>query len=174
MDKNSSVYKMVLLGVICAICGLILSGVNALTAPLIEQNSLAAVQSNLEEIYPGGTFSDVTDNYISLDDTGLIDGIYEAEGQGYIFTCNGIGYSSSGITFMVGFDLDGKISGYMALEQSETSGVGSRAFESEYTDTITSLTTSDEIPTLSGATLTSTAVKNGIEAAIAVFNQING
>lgn len=174
MDKNSSVYKMIVLGVLCAVCGLLLSGINAITAPLIKANQLATVKANLEQIYPGADFEDVTDKYLSMDTTGYVDGIYEAKGKGYIFTLHGIGYNSNGFTFMVGFDNDGKVSGYTALEQNETNGLGSRCFEADYTSQILSLTSADPVPLLSGATLTSTAVQGGIDAAKAIFNEING
>lgn len=172
MDKNSVQYKALLLGVFSAVCGLLLSAVNSITAPKIAENAIAAIKSSLEEIYPGGTFNDVTDKY--EDETGLIYGIYEAEGQGYVFTVNGMGYNSNGFKFLVGFDNDGKISGYKALEQNETNGLGSRCFEDDYINQIKSLTSSDPIPLLSGATLTSTAVQKGIDAAKAVFNGLQG
>lgn len=174
LDHNSALYKACLLGALCAVCGLLLSVANAITAPIIAENALATIKASLEEIYPGATFNDVTDKYIGEDETGLIDGIYEAEGKGYIFTLHGIGYNSNGFTFMVGFDNDGKVSGYTALEQQETSGIGARAFEADYINTITSLTSSDPVPLLSGATLTSTAVAKGIDAAKAVFNGLQG
>lgn len=174
LDHNSALYKACLLGTLCAICGLLLSIVNSITAPIIAENALATIKASLEEIYPGATFNDVTDKYIGMDETGLIDGIYEAEGKGYIFTLHGIGYNSNGFTFMAGFDNDGKVSGYTALEQQETSGIGSRAFDPEYADQILALTSSDPVPLLSGATLTSTAVQKGIDAAKAVFNQLQG
>ncbi len=174
LNHDSALYKAGLLGILCAVCGLLLSVANAITAPIIAENALATIKANLEEIYPGATFNDVTEQYIGKDETGLIDGIYEAEGKGYIFTLHGVGYNSNGFTFMVGFDNDGAISGYTALEQQETSGIGARAFEQEYSDQIKSLTSSDPIPLLSGATLTSTAVQKGIDAAKAIFNDLQG
>ena len=71
---------------------------------------------------------------------------------------------------MVAIDNDGKISGFQELEQAETSGFGARCFEDDYKSQITSITVSDDVPLLSGATLTSTAIKNGITAAEALFN----
>lgn len=174
LNHDSALYKACLLGCLCAICGLLLSVVNSITAPIIAENQIATIKASLEEIYPGATFNDVTTELAASDETGLIDGIYEAEGKGYVFTLHGMGYNSNGFTFMVGFDNDGKISGYKALEQQETSGIGARAFEPEYTGKITALTSSDPVPLLSGATLTSTAVAKGIDAAKAVFNNLKG
>ena len=108
LDKNSAQYKALLLGTLCAVCGLLLSVVNTITAPIIAENALATVKASLEQIYPGANFKDVTADLISQDETGLVDGIYEAEGKGYVFTLHGVGYNSNGFIFMVGFDNDGK------------------------------------------------------------------
>ena len=176
LNKDSAVYKMLLLGIVCAVCGLLLSGANAVTAPIIEQNKLNTVKSKLEMIYPGGEFEDITDQYIGLDDTGLIDGIYLAKDKGIIFTLHGTGYNSDGFTFIAGFDNDGKISGFKALEQKETDGIGARCFTEggEYESSLLSLTAADPIPLLSGATLTSTAIQKGMDAAKNVFSGIQG
>lgn len=174
LDKNSSVYKMLLLGILCAVCGLALSAVNAITAPVIAENKLATIKASLEQIYPGASFEDVTDKHLEKDETGLIDGIYEAKDKGYIFTLHGVGYNSNGFTFMVGFDNDGKISGFKALEQNETNGIGSRTFDEGYTNQLLALTSADPIPLLSGATLTSSAVQRGIDAAKVIFNDLQG
>lgn len=165
MNKESNVYKMILLGVLCGVCGLLLSVVNSITAPVIAEGQLAKVKDNLEVIFPDGDFEDVSDTYLSQDESGLIDAIYTAKGEGTIFTVHGVGYNSSGLTFMVGFDNDGKIVGFMALEQNETSGIGSEVFSDSFSSNYIGVGEGDDIPMKSGATLTSTAVKNGIEAA---------
>lgn len=165
MNKDSNFYKMILLGVLCGVCGLLLAVVNSITAPVIADNQLAKVKDNLEVIFPGGDFKDVSGTYLSDDESGLIDAIYTAKGEGTIFTVHGTGYNSSGLTFMVGFDTDGKIAGFMALEQNETSGIGSEVFSDDFASKYKGVGTSDEIPMKSGATLTSNAVKSGIQAA---------
>ena len=47
MNKDSNVYKMILLGVLCGVCGLLLAVVNSITAPVIADNQLAKVKDNL-------------------------------------------------------------------------------------------------------------------------------
>ena len=46
IDKTSGVYKSCMLGILCAVCGILLSTVNAITAPIIEENALASVKSH--------------------------------------------------------------------------------------------------------------------------------
>lgn len=171
MKKDSIAYKVVLLGVLCGVCGLLLGAVNNVTEPLIAAASLQTELANLELIYPGATFAEVTDY---TDDSGVVTGVYSAEGLGYVYKCTGMGYSSNGFTFLVAINNDGTIGGYTVLEESETSGFGKRCFEDDYTNQILALTVDDDVPLLSGATLTSTAVKQGIEAAEAIFNATSG
>ncbi len=167
MKKDSMLYKIVLLGVLCAICGALMSAVNSVTAPKIAEAAIAKEKVNLEKIYPGADFVEVT----GYDDpTGLITGVYDAAGQGTVYKIHAIGYNSSGFDFMVAFNTDGTVGGYLVISESETTGFGKRCFEDDYTNQILALTSSDEMPLLSGATLTSSAVKNGIEAAEALFN----
>lgn len=171
MKKDSTGYKVVLLGVLCAVCGLVLSLVNGLTAPVIEKAALANVIASLEEIYPGAEFKEVKD---FNDDTNAIESIYEAEGEGLIYKCKVTGYNADGFTFLIAFNNDGTVGGFIPLEQNETAGFGQRCFEDEYVESIEKLTSSDAVPLLSGATLTSTAIEKGIDAAKAHFNSANG
>lgn len=173
MDKNSSMYKTVLLGVVSACAGLLLSAVNALTAPVIAENSLKQVQATLETFFPNGSFEDVTDKY-KTEDTDLIDGVYEADGEGYVFTLHNTGYSSDGFKFAIAFDNDGNIVGYEGLENSETAGKGDRAFKDEYKDQVVGLTSTDSMPLISGATITTKAVGAAVTQAEEVYNKIVG
>ncbi len=173
MDKNSSMYKTVLLGVVSACAGLLLSAVNAVTAPVIAANSLKQVEATLENFFPNGTFTDVTDEY-KTDETELIDGIYEAEGEGYVFTLHNTGYSSDGFKFAIAFDNDGNIVGYEGLENSETAGKGDKAFKEDYINEVVGLTSTDSMPLISGATITTKAVGTAVTEAETVYNQIVG
>ncbi len=166
MSKDSTAYKAVLLAILCALCGLLLSGINALTAPLIAKNRLATELASLEQIYPGASFEEV-----SFDDpSGLIQGVYRAPGKGMVYKIHNTGYNSNGFTFMLAFNEDGSVGGFVPIEHNETDGFGARCFQDDYTNTINGLTSSDVAPLLSGATLTSTAIQQGFEAAKALFN----
>ena len=166
MNREGTLYKVVLLGVLCAICGLLLGGVNALTAPIIAEAAIANEKANLEKIYPGANFTAVDFE----DESGMIQGVYSAEGKGMIYKIHGVGYASDGFDFLLAFNDDGTVGGYQVLAENETSGFGKRCFEDEYVSQINALTASDTAPLLSGATLTSTAVQKGFAAAVALFN----
>ena len=173
MDKNSSTYKTILLAAVCAIAGTCLAAANAVTKPVIDENAIASVKVTLEQFFPGAAFSDVTSKYVTKDYP-LVDAAYEAKDKGYIFTCHNTGYSSSGFKFIIAFSNDGSIVGYQGLEQNETSGKGSLAFEQAYIDKVTALTSSDTLPLISGATITTTAVGTAASQAEAILNSIEG
>ena len=178
IDKTSGVYKSCMLGILCAVCGILLSTVNAITAPIIEENALASVKSSLEVIYPGATFTDVTEDKIGLlelkdGEEKLIDGIYNAEGKGTIFTLHSTGYNADGFTFMIAYNNDGSVAGYSVLEQAETAGKGDKAFKDPYVSDVLKLTSSDTMPLISGATITSAAVGKAVDQARQVFNKMN-
>jgi Na+-translocating ferredoxin:NAD+ oxidoreductase RnfG subunit len=166
MNKEGTLYKVVLLGVLCAVCGLLLAGVNAITEPIISEAAIANEKANLEKIYPGASFTAV--DY--TDDSGMIEGVYKADGKGMIYKIRGVGYNADGFKFLLAFNDDGTVGGYQVLEENETSGFGKRCFEDEYVSQVNALTSSDTAPLLSGATLTSTAVQKGFEAAKTLFN----
>ena len=104
------------------------------------------------------------------DDSGMIQGVYSADGLGMIYKVKGTGYNADGFTFLLAFNEDGSVGGFQVLEENETAGFGKRCFEEEYVSEIDALTSSDTAPLLSGATLTSTAIQKGFEAAKALFN----
>ena len=157
----------VFLAVVGALSAGVLSYVNELTAPIIEEQKLAAVKESLEVLYPGASFSELS---TEQDETGLVTGAYLADGKGYIYQLQVVGYNSSTpIDFMMSIDLDGTVSGYAVLTQQETSGIGSRVADAEFVDKVVGSSVNDSIATLSGATISSTAVINGINAAKALY-----
>ena len=170
----SSIYKTCLLAALCAICGLVLAIINEITAPKIAENAIAAVKSNLEEIFPHGTFKDVSEQYKTKDKKGYVTAVYEAKDKGLAFTLSVPGYNADGFTFILGFNNDGSVAGYGALEQNETKGKGSKAFDKDYVDKVKKLTSKDTVELISGATVTTTGVSEGFDAAKAIFNEIKG
>lgn len=166
MNREGTLYKVVLLGVLCAVCGALLAGVNAITAPIIEEAAIANEKANLEKIYPGADFAIVDFE----DETGLVLGAYSAEGKGMVYKVRGVGYNSDGFEYLLAFNEDGTVGGFQVLQENETAGFGKRCFEDEYVAGINALTSSDSAPLLSGATLTSSAIQKGFDAAKALFN----
>lgn len=162
---------MLFLGIISAVAGGILSYVNDLTAPIIEEMAIAAEKENLELMFPGAEFKAIE----YTDESGLVIGAYEVVGQGYVYKATVNGYNSSTpVIFMIAFDNDGKIVGFKELQQQETNGIGSRVFTDEFKNTVIGKSSADPVATLSGATVTSSAVVKGINACKAIYNNMQG
>lgn len=94
------------------------------------------------------------------------------------------GYAGD-ITFTLGIREDGTLNGYEILSIKETAGLGMKAKDAAFKDqyankkvdsfqyTKTGAAAENEIDAISGATITTNAITNGVNAGIAYFNSIN-
>lgn len=161
----------VFLAVVSALAGGILSFVNDLTAPLIANQALAAETASLEVIFPNASFTELSYE----DATESVTGAYAAEGKGYVFKAEVVGYnSSSPISFMLGIDNDGNFVGFEVLSQQETNGLGGKVAEPEFKAGVVGKTVNDSVDMISGATVTSKAVLGGINAIKEVYAAVAG
>ncbi len=186
----------VILTVITLIAGVALGGVNYLTADTIAQRqmeenaaSYAAVLSSAESFSYDDALSAIVEEYAG---TGYGDGAYgnvtinevvvgeDAGGNvvGYALSVtSGDAYDGT-LTLSVGISADGVVQGISFTEIHETPGLGMNADQPEFRDQFSgipaqSLTLGGEINGVSGATFTSTATVNAVNAAIDFYtNQI--
>lgn len=159
------------LAIVAALAGGALSAVNNITAPIIAENAIASERANLELIFPD------TDEFLIIEDfedeSGLVVGVYEAVGSGMAYKVEVQGYANP-IVFMVGISDDAEIIGFQVLDLNDTPGIGDRIENPEFSDNVIGKSTTEGIPVLSGATVTSGAVVNGINAAKTLFNESQG
>lgn len=167
---KKALYLACFLAIVSALAGGLLAAVNEVTAAKINANALAEVMGSLEKVFPGTTYAEITDY---TDESGLVTGVYQAEGQGYMFQVETSGFKDT-IKFVLGIDNDSKIVGYDVIAIAETSGIGSRVAEDDFRNTVIGKTTGDKVDTLSGATISSTAVVKGLDAAKAVYASLTG
>ena len=153
---------------ICAICALGLSLVNALTAPVIRQIQAEKVEAAMAEVLPAENYMEMP--YLSEGD--IVKTIHQADDKGFVVQVEPSGFGG-GITMMVGVDNDGKCTGVSIVKMSETAGLGAKASKQEFRDQFIGQganvkVTKDggQIDALTGATITSRAVAEGVAAAI--------
>lgn len=174
--------------IISAIAALLLAFTNNVTADTIakrnEQANAEARKLVLESAQDFEQVKDVkTDNSKGVE----VSEIYEAKDAsgntvGYTLKVLPSGYGGT-IELMVGIDsAKGQVSGINVVSNSETAGLGAKATNPEFSDqykgkpleelsVLKNGTPGDtEIKAISGATITSTAVTNGVDAAIEVYN----
>lgn len=105
---------------------------------------------------------------------------------GYVITSTSSEGYGGNIQISTGITTDGTVNGVAVLSISETAGLGMKATEPEFlnqyqgknveafTVTKTGAASESEIDALSGATITSNAVTNAINASLSYFQQVIG
>lgn len=158
---------VVFLALISGLSGMCLSLVNDVTKPIIDEQKLAAVKANLEVLYSGASFEETSG---AVADT-AIQNIYKVNGgEGYVYKVGVTGYGGE-VTYLVGINKDASYQGFIALTyDGETSGFGTRIADEEFGSQFDGTSIDDGIDTLSGATITSTAVVNGVKDVVNHFN----
>lgn len=161
------IHLTVFLAIISALAGGVLGLVNQVTAPIIAEKKIAAVKASLQEIFPNASeFAEIT-----IEENDVVVNAYEASGAGYAFNVSIQGYKDV-IEFIIGFDLNGKITGLKMNYVNDTPGLGTKVGEPEFINSIVNKSVDDKLDTISGATISSKAVIEGINAAIAVFESL--
>lgn len=174
--------------IISAVAALLLALTNSVTASTIAQrNEQANAEARKLVLESAQDFEEVkgvkTDNSKGVE----VSEIYEAKDAsgntvGYTLKVLPSGYGGT-IELMVGIDsAKGQVSGINVVSNSETAGLGAKSTDPEFSDqykgkpleelsVLKNGTPGDtEIKAISGATITSTAVTNGVDAAIEVYN----
>lgn len=152
------------LALIAAIAGGALAFANSITDPIIKENALALEKDNLKVIFPDAQNSDFEE--VKVDNsTKTIEKIFKVKEQGVIFKMQVTGYKD-GTSFMVAFDDAGKIINYVALSNGDTKGIGTKVAEEPFkTSLVGKNATSDKLDVISGATVSSKPVIEGIQEA---------
>ena len=157
---------------ICAVVALALAGVNAITKDKIAANKAAKTAAALEKVLPG---VEGLEKMELAADAGIVTGIYGA-GNSYAVEVAPNGFGGA-ITMMVGI-VDGKVTGISIISHAETPGLGAVAsqdtdkgvaFRDQFKGLISGIAIGDgenQIDSLSGATISSQAIVDGVNAAL--------
>ena len=174
--------------IISAVAALLLALTNSVTASTIAQrNEQANAEARKLVLESAQDFEEVKDAKTDNSKGIKVSEIYEAKDAsgntvGYTLKVLPSGYGGT-IELMVGIDsAKGQVSGINVVSNSETAGLGAKSTDPEFSDqykgkpleelsVLKNGTPGDtEIKAISGATITSTAVTNGVDAAIEVYN----
>ena len=165
-----------ILFLVTAVVALLLGGVNALTeariANITAEKTAEAIRTVLESDAQPETLTDFEDQ------TGNVTAVHKMGDDGWAIEVV-IGGSQADIHMMVGIKTDGTVSGISFIDMAETPGLGDVAnqdsakgneFRDQFIGTSGVIAVDKdggEIDSLSGATVTSRAVANGVNAALA-------
>ena len=160
----------VVLVVICLIVAALLGAANQVTAPIIEENDRIKAENTRMAALEGATgFSEVN---VDCEKLGIIGAYRENSGKGYVISASYKGYGGGAVIVTVGLDNEGNVVGLLADVSTQTVGVGSKAGLSTYRERFLGLfgnNAAASVDVISGATLSSNAVKTGVNAALAAF-----
>ncbi len=189
------------LTVITLAAGLVLSGVFALTRTKIEENDMAAGLASYEEVLPEAasfSYDDGLDSKIdalggeiyaeeygrSYVDSAVVGTAEDGTVVGYVVSVTNSEGFDGDISLSVGFTTDGNLTAIAFTTLTETAGMGMRADEDEFKDQFKGIaaeeltlnkaggsTADSEIDSVSGASVTSSAVVNAVNTAIAFYNE---
>ena len=182
MKKQNTVLYILRLALtllaITAIMAAALALVNDITAPYIAQIKYEKTQAAISEVLPGGG----EEVACIVDPSGLVEKVYASD-KGYAIQVSPIGFDNT-ITMMVGVDREGNVLGISVISHTETAGLGAvaaaknsagEAFRGQFVGMSGQLAvTKDggEVDSITGATITSRAICEGINAALACAKEM--
>lgn len=189
MKKERPIGNALILCAITLVAGLLLSFVNELTIGPIKEAQLAAQAEAYVAVYPEAASFGAVENSEEL----LNEALTEIPAAGYatgsvtdVMTAldgsgNVIGYvlsavSKSGyggdITIALGVDLEGKVTGFSPLQHAETPGFGAKCEDASYISTFPGITSAEDVDAITGATFTTTAIKEAVGAGLYFVDQM--
>lgn len=188
MMKNTGI-----LLAITVIAGLLLGVVYQVTKePIAEQEAKAKQEACQEVFADAASFGMIGVETMAVEgyEQESIDEVMEAKDAsgellGYVITVTTKEGYGGDIQFSVGVRMDGTVNGISILAISETAGLGMRADEvlkpqfagkqvEKFAYTKSGATADDQIDAISGATITTNAVTNGVNAGLYYFQTVLG
>ena len=162
---------------ICTVVAAVLAAVNSYTAPIIAKQKEEKTQLAIEAVLPGG--GEEMPDLPAVDFAGadLISKVYRGE-KGYAIEVTPGGFDNI-ITMMVGVDFEGKVLGIDIIKHTETAGLGAVAdaetpagqnFRGQFVGASGSVAVTKDggnLDSITGATITSRAICDGVNAALA-------
>lgn len=167
--KEPGMVTLVLvLTIICVVMAALLGMINKVTADPIAANTWKKTESAMKQVLPADTYTKIS--YTGSDP--YVKDIYQAGEAGYVVLVTPTSGFSGAIEMMAGFSNDGAVTGIAIINHSETSGLGSKATDPKWqeqfignTEDVKVTKDGGTIQAITGSTITSRAVCDGVNAA---------
>ncbi len=179
------IQPVVVLVAICLVMTFALAYVNSITAPIISENSAKAADAARTELLPAASsFEQYTGDLVVLEaDKVYVTDCYVADGAGMVVTVDTKSFGGI-LTEMVGIDADGAVTGVKVMAHSDTKGLGTKAHDPAYLSQnyagkselafAANIKGDNAVSHISGATISSNAVYQGVCAALKQFEAVGG
>lgn len=179
IKKEPGMFRLVLvLFIICVITSLLLGLVYSITEDPIAENKARKTAEAKQVVLPAEEY--IPEEYTGTDKSivGIERAILGGYQAGWVVQVTASGFGGA-IDMVVGIDMDGLVRGIDIVKMSETSGLGANAdndsFKSQFIGLGGKFAVSKDggsIQALTGATVTSRAVTNAVNSALAAVDEI--
>jgi electron transport complex protein RnfG len=174
--KEPGMIMLVLvLALISFVMAFLLGLVNNKTAPAIEANTWAKTEKAMKQVLPADSYTELGYNGTNP----YVTNVYQAGEEGYVVLVTPTSGFSGGIDMMAGFSSDGAVTGIAIINHAETSGLGSKATDPEWqaqfvgaAEEVKVQKDGGTIQAITGSTITSRAVCDGVNAARAALAEV--
>jgi len=188
MEKKNTfkeyIQPTLVLVLICLVITFALAYVNSITAPIIEQNTINNANATRAELLPAASsFEAYEGDLVVLNpDKVFVTECYVAPGVGMVVTVKTSSFGGL-LTEMIGIDAEGAITGVKVTAHADTKGLGTKAHDSGYLAQYVGMNTlanadnikgDSSVKFVTGATISSNGVYQGICAALAQFEAVGG
>ena len=172
--KKDFVMPILVLTLLCFLVSWTLAVGNNLTQPIIEEASEQRAEAAMKDIIPLASGFELMATQ-SFRNKGILPKTVTAvfrttNNIGYIFMVRSTGYGGE-IQLLCGISPEGKVIKTVTLAQNETKGLGTPIFEEYHAGQYRGRDKQsiEDVAAISGATITSRALKNGIRDSFAAF-----
>lgn len=183
---NKSVKYGLILLFLGAVIGSMLVFVNSITAPIIEEQRLEGIKETIKLVAPDvNEITDETANIVDLPKD--ITNVYlSKDGKTAIYVVSTVGYASGNVETLVAFNVTNKtiLDAKVTTADKQTAGIGDAILThdfkfvgklaSVYSELNVPGVSSPQLDTITGATISSRAVLNGVKIASANFLKVYG
>ncbi len=171
--------------VICLVITFALAFVNSITAPIIEANGIRNANAARAELLPAAESFEEFDGELAVisPDNVYVTECYVAEGVGMVVTVETKSFGGI-LTEMIGLDANGAITGVKVTAHGDTQGLGTKAFDANYLGQnytgktelagAANIKGDSSVTFISGATISSNGVYQGVNAALAQYELVGG
>lgn len=196
--KNKIVHDALVLFAFTVVLGLLLGVVYGITKEPIDQVNYEKTQAAYQQVFADAASFEAYADFDAqaaqavVTENGYADEIEDVQvakdasgsAVGYVITVTAKDASQATITFSVGIRNDGTVNGYSITSIAETPGLGMKAAEEEFygqfegknVETFTVVKSApaadNEIESISGSTITSKAMANGVNACLVYFRNV--
>ena len=194
-NKPTALKNILVLFVVALVSVSLLAVLNQITKGKIEAAEIQARNEIYQSVFAeAASFETMNEQFEANDDTIVINSVLTAEDAGkqkigYVFDVTSKNGYGGDVQIAVGVKNNGEITAFKVISASETPGLGAKSMEDEYASQFSGLSAmtpigfsktgadrnKNEIDAIGGATITTTATTNAVNAAIELFNsQLKG